>query len=126
MQREVEMDTQKFNSPDDGMKSFKINSKNTFSENDYSLNASYNQYEIQQKFDSNKSEKLNEFKERLKQFEKIDTLEEAIQLAQKILPVRNEITRFNVGDSKCTIINRKNNFRISLDTAEEFISYDFV
>ena len=120
------MDTQKFNSPDDGMKSFKINSKNTFSENDYSLNSSYNQYEIQQKFESNKSEKLNEFKERLKQFEKIDTLEEAIQLAQKILPVRNEITRFNVGDSKCTIINRKNNFRISLDTAEEFISYDFV
>ena len=28
MQRGVKMDTQKFNSPDDGMKSFKINSKN--------------------------------------------------------------------------------------------------
>lgn len=71
-------------------------------------------------------EKYNSFKERLSEFEGIETLEEAINLAKKILPVNNEITRFNVGNAKITIVNRKDNLRISLDSDKEFISYDFV
>ena len=70
--------------------------------------------------------KTLEFKERLKQFDEVESLEEALELAKKILPVKNEITRFNVGEGKCTIVNRKDNFRISLDTETEFVSYDFV
>ena len=71
-------------------------------------------------------EKYNSFKERLSEFEGIETLEEAINLAKKILPVNNEITRFNVGNANITIVNRKDNLRISLDSDKEFISYDFV
>ena len=117
------MDTQKFN-PSVDSKTYEM--KKAESNNDYSMNEAYNKFEIQQKFDSNKVEKLNEFKERLKQFETVETLEEALELAKKVLPVKNEITRFNVGEGKCTIVNRKDNFRISLDTETEFISYDFV
>ena len=117
------METQNFNQ---GVDTKTYEMKKAESNNDYSMNEAYNKYEIQQKFDSNKVEKLNEFKERLKQFNEVESLEEALELAKKILPVKNEITRFNVGEGKCTIVNRKDNFRISLDTETEFVSYDFV
>lgn len=117
------MDTQNFNQSVD-TKTYEM--KKTETSNDYSINEAYNKYEIQQKADTNKVEKLKEFKERLKQFDLVESLEEALELAKKILPVKNEITRFNVGEGKCTIVNRKDNFRVSLDTDTEFISYDFV
>ena len=75
--------------------------------------------------DENKK-KIERMIVRLKEFENIETIEEAKELAKKILPVANEINRFSVGDAKCTVINRDDLFRISFDTPDEFISYDFV
>lgn len=77
------------------------------------------QIEIQNK------EKYEKFKSRLAAFQEVSTLEEAKELAQKILPVAKEVNRFRVGNAKCTVILKKDMLRISVDTPEEFISYDF-
>lgn len=70
--------------------------------------------------------KYVEFKKRIKRFKDVQTLDEAKQLAIEILPVANEINMFSVGSGKCYVINREDNFRITLESANEFISYDFV
>ena len=72
-----------------------------------------------------KKQKTEEFIERIKAFGDVHSIQEAKDLASKILPVANETNKFSVGNAKCTIINRKNSFRICLDTPDEFISYDF-
>ena len=73
-----------------------------------------------------KREKAENFKQRLSEFKKIKTLEEAKILMDKIMPVRLERTVFFVGDAKCTIINKNNLLRICYDSPTEFISYNFV
>jgi hypothetical protein len=72
-----------------------------------------------------KLEKYNQFRERILAFENISTLEEAKKLAKQILPVAQDINIFNVGHAQCTIVNRDDLFRISLDSDEEFLCYDF-
>ena len=74
---------------------------------------------------SRSAERIKEFKERIAPFEAVSTLEEAKELAAKVLPTANEVNRFYVGDAKCVIINREDMLRISIDTADEFLSYDF-
>ena len=88
-------------------------------------NYNYNMAEAQSKLSGQNREKYEEFKERIAQFAKVDTIEEAKSLSAKILPVSQEINQFKVGLGTCTIINRSDLFRISLDSEEEFISYDF-
>lgn len=85
-----------------------------------------NQIEAVQKIEQQKKEKYENFKTRLEQFSEVSSIEDAKALAQKILPVANETNVFRVGVGKCTIINKEDIFRICLDTADEFISYDFV
>lgn len=87
---------------------------------------SFNQMEVMRKLDAQNKTKYENFKKRLEEFGKINTLEEAKTLAGKILPTANELNVFRVGNAKCTIINKEDNFRICLDTNEEFISYDFI
>lgn len=86
----------------------------------------YNQYDAQKQIELANQEKLAKFKDRIKAFNNIKTLSEAKELAQKILPTAKEISRFNIGSAKCTIINKENNFRICINSPEEFISYDFI
>lgn len=86
----------------------------------------YNSMESIVKNAQQNEDKYAEFKERIVQFEKIKTLEEAKELSEKILPVAKEHNQFKIGDAVCTIVNRPDMFRISLDSAKEFISYDFV
>ena len=88
-------------------------------------NYNYNMAEAQSKLSEQHQKKYEEFKERIAQFAKVDTIEEAKSLSAKILPVSQEINQFKVGLGTCTIINRSDLFRISLDSEEEFISYDF-
>ena len=73
-----------------------------------------------------KQEKEENFKKRLSEFNNIKTLKEAHELINKIMPVNLERTVFYIGDSKCTIINKHNLLRISFNTKQEFISYNFV
>ena len=77
------------------------------------------------KWSSRKKKKVSDFLLRLERFGDITTLEDAKVLAQKILPVPNDINTFKVGNAKCTVINREDMFRVCVDTPEKFISYDF-
>ncbi len=85
----------------------------------------YNQYDAQRQISLANKQKYDQFKKRIEQFMNIQTLEEAKELAVKILPTSKEISRFNIGEAKCTIINKEDIFRICLDSQEEFISFDF-
>lgn len=85
----------------------------------------YNQMDAIQKLELQNKEKTDKFKNRLKPFAELNTIEEAKALAKKILPVASDITRFRVGNAKCVIINRDNLFRISVDTNDEFFVYNF-
>ena len=90
-----------------------------------SLNPLLMQYQAVSGFETQKSNKIKEFMERLAKFENIETLSEAKELATKIMPTANEVNRFYIENAKCVVINKDNMLRISLDTPEEFISYDF-
>jgi hypothetical protein len=72
-----------------------------------------------------KEDKVANFKKRIEAFQNISTLEEAKALLMKTIPVKLERTVFFIGDAKCTIINKSNRLRISLDSDKEFICYDF-
>ena len=96
----------------------------TSEKNNIFLNSNFMQYNAALDFEIQNANKINAFKERFAQFEKISTLEEAKALAARILPTANEITSFYVGNAKCVVVNRKNMLRISIDTAKEFICYD--
>ena len=93
---------------------------------DLQLLDNYYQFEIKNKLENSQEQKLKEFKERLNQFGAIETLEEAKELSKKILPVNSEFTRFNIGGATCFIINNDDLFRVSLDSKDEFICFDFV
>ena len=96
---------------------------NTFNQGQMPEN--YNQYELMHKVEKNNETKYIEFKERIQQFEEVSNIEDAKSLAKKIIPVANKITKFRVGDAKCTVINSDDIFRISVDRKDEFISYNF-
>lgn len=85
----------------------------------------YNQYNSVQEMAMNEKEKSNQFLERIEPFKGIKTLKEAQELAQKILPAKEGLTSFFVGDIKCTIVNKKETLRISIDSPENFTCYDF-
>lgn len=85
----------------------------------------YNRYNLAQIQEKQNEEKVLEFKKRIEGFEKVGSIEEAKELAAKILPTKNPITTFYVGNAKCNVINTEDVFRICLDTNQEFLCYDF-
>ena len=87
---------------------------------------SFNQMEAMFQIEKQNKSKFENFKKRIKEFETVSTLEDAKALAEKILPIANEKNIFRIGPAKCTIICNEELFRISLDSEEEFIAYDFV
>ena len=87
--------------------------------------AAYTQMEAMLSVEKQGQEKYEKFKERVEAFAEIETIEEAKALAAKIMPVPNEVNRFRIGNARCVVINRSDLFRISIDTQDEFICYDF-
>ena len=87
--------------------------------------SSYLQMEAVANIEKQNKEKLDSLKSRIKKFETVSTLEEAKELMAKVIPVAKEKTTFQIGYTKCVIINREDNLRISIDSPEEFIAYDF-
>ena len=85
----------------------------------------YNQYSSAQKQELQDKKKTEALKERLLPFAEIESLEDAQQLAKSIIPTNTPYTSFYVGSAKCSVINKPDSFRISIDTADEFICYDF-
>ena len=85
----------------------------------------YNQYLAAQRSAMSDKEKSNELKDRMKEFTTVVTLEDAKQLANKIVPTSQELTVFYSGDAKCTVVNKSDLLRITVETKEEYICYDF-
>ena len=85
----------------------------------------YNQYAIANAQDIQDKDKADELKVRLLPFASVETLADAQKLAKEILPTNQVYTSFYVGNAKCSVVNKPDSFRISVDTADEFICYDF-
>ena len=85
----------------------------------------YKQYTLQQSQELQDKEKAKAFLERIAPFAEVDSLESAKALAEQILPTKEDVTSFYVGKLKCTVVNRNDELRISVDTEDEFICYDF-
>ena len=85
----------------------------------------YKQYTLQQTQEQQDKEKAKAFLERIAPFAEVDSLEKAKDLAKQILPTKEDVTAFYVGKLKCTVVNRTNELRISIDTEDEFICYSF-
>ena len=85
----------------------------------------YNQYTAVNLQALDEQKRADILKNRILPFEEIETIEDAKLLAKKILPINQEYTSFYSGFAKCTIINKDNLFRISLELPDEFICYDF-
>lgn len=83
------------------------------------------QIEMMQNIEKQNKEKEARFKDRISAFKDITSLDEARELANKILPVAQEMNKFRVGNAKCVIINKPERLRISYDSDGEFIAYDF-
>jgi serine/threonine protein phosphatase PrpC len=87
---------------------------------------SYNELQYKIISSNENKSKSEKFKERLNEFSKINTLLEAKELLNKIMPVAKERTKFYVGDAKCIIICNEKLLKITVDTPNEFINYSFV
>ena len=93
--------------------------------NNLFMNPSLMQYNAVLNQGKENSDKLAEFLERIAPFEQVETLQDAKELAAKILPTSTEINRFYIGDAKCTIVNNAETFRVCVDSPAEFLCYDF-
>lgn len=85
----------------------------------------YNQYEAIQQIEKQNIEKYQKFRTRIQQFDNVTTLDAAKELAKDILRISDKDCAFRVGNAKCVVISNEDLFRISVDTPEEFICYDF-
>lgn len=81
--------------------------------------------EMQYKLQQQQTEKLQNLKDRVMKFKEVSSLADAKLLASETFRISSDFTEFSVSNAKCTIINKDNLFRISLNTSEEFISYNF-
>ncbi len=85
----------------------------------------YNQYLAAQTSSITDKQKADELKQRMAHFTNIATLKDAQKLAKEIMPTNQEITTFYSGSAKCTIVNRKDLLRITIETSDDFVCYDF-
>ena len=88
-------------------------------------NLHYSQDYALQKDEIDNRKKLEEFKERISKFADVTTLSEAKELAEKIIPTSMEYTNFFIGNAKCIVFNSDTTLRISIDSADEYLCYDF-
>ena len=87
--------------------------------------ANYDMLRFQQQVNNQNKEKYETFKTRLDEFKTVSTLKEAKELAAKILPTKGEQCTFWVGLAKCTVVNNEKVLQISVESEDEFISYNF-
>lgn len=85
----------------------------------------YGSYEIALQLQNQNESKVASFKKRLMKFANVKTLEEAKELAPSVIPTRQNVCSFYVGNAKCVVVNKEHLFRVSLDTENEFICYSF-
>ena len=86
----------------------------------------YDVQTIQMQIQKDNQEKSEKLKARIQQFDEVTSLEEAKELAKSSFRAEQEFQEFTAGNSKCTIVNKDDAFRISYDSKTDFISYDFM
>ena len=85
----------------------------------------YNKYNADQQYVLENNEKASDLANRISQFGSVGSFDDAIKLADKIIPTVNELTNINSGNAKCTVFRTKKQLRITLETSDDFICYDF-
>ena len=85
----------------------------------------YEQYSFKSNSEVVDNNNEQNFLSRIKQFDNVYSLKDAKELAQKIIPSKNGRTSFYVGKFKCIIYKSKDFYRLSIDSPEEFVSYNF-
>lgn len=90
------------------------------------MNFAYMQYAATVDTETLNKKKFDAFKERIKRFDEVDTIEEARALAKEILPTANVMNIMTVGSGKCYVVDRPDMYRITLDSPSECICYDFI
>ena len=63
--------------------------------------------------------------QRLKQFDKIHTIQEARLLAEELFHIKNEVNYIKAGNAFCTITNTAKRFQIVVNNNEEVICYSY-
>jgi hypothetical protein len=66
------------------------------------------------------------FKEKLKVFDGITSIDKAKQIAKGFLPIENEKNYLKIGNAKCVIISRGDVFRVCVDSDKEYICYNII
>ena len=85
----------------------------------------YNKYNADQQSALLNKEKAGDLADRVSQFGSVDSFDDAIKLADKIIPTVNELTSFNSGNAKCTVFRTQKQLRVTLETSDDFVCYDF-
>ena len=85
----------------------------------------YNNYNSAQVTAIEDKEKADAFLKRIEPFKTVNNIDDARALAEKILPTKQDVTSFLIGNLKCIVVNKPSTFRITVDMPEEYICYDF-
>ena len=85
----------------------------------------YNIYAIAQRQALNEKDKAQALKTKVEEFADIDNIEKARKLAYEVFSISGEYSSLFIGDAKFSVINTKSIFRITYDSSDEFICYDF-
>lgn len=86
----------------------------------------YSELQFQMSVKEQNRKKEDKFRQRLDDFKNISTLEEAKELARRVMPIKDGRTIFRVGEAKCIVINKKDLLKITFDSKNEFINFCFV
>ena len=85
----------------------------------------YQQYSENTKMVNNYKDNVDDLEHRVNKFKGISSYEDAIKLANEIMPTNREITSFSSGNAKCTVVKKYNLLRITYESLNDFICYDF-
>ena len=70
--------------------------------------------------------KVNNLKEKFSKFENLKNIDEAKRLAEELFSIENEYTEISERDITCTILDKKDFFRIVMDSPRELKAIDYV
>lgn len=81
-------------------------------------------YNCENEILSKQTDKLADFREKIKLFEEIKTVASAKELAEKLFHINTDVTHMNFDNAHGLIVQSSNLFRICLESETEFICYN--
>lgn len=90
------------------------------------INVDLMQYNAMVMYETEKKSEKEKFKEDIKSFKQMRTIEEARLLAEKIFPpIVGEFNKFYINNMKCIVVNKRDLFRICIDSEKEFLCFEY-